>query len=139
MRLSLGRLSLAGWLAVAAMLALSSPGVNAVRAQEAHVAPVVVAPAGPSCQQGELRTEARDHSELMALGRRIAASSPSSRERVVAEHAAELVLDLARSRPVGRAPELALSRAAAQRPIPRESADRSAPAGAGALPHTLLA
>jgi hypothetical protein len=39
--------------------------------------------AGPSCQQGELRTEARDHSELMALGRRIAASSPSSRERVV--------------------------------------------------------
>jgi hypothetical protein len=161
MRLSLGRLSLAGWLAVAAMLALSSPGVNAVRAQEAHVAPVVVAPAGPSCQQGELRTEARDHSELMALGRRIAASSPSSRERVVlllphpnerrpasgrhlrsrlaAEHAAELVLDLARSRPVGRAPELALSRAAAQRPIPRESADSSAPAGAGALPHTLLA
>jgi hypothetical protein len=83
MRLSLGRFSLAGWLAVAAMLALSSPGVNAVKAQEAHVTPVAVAPTGPSCQQGEVRAEARDHSELMALGRRIAASSPSSRERVV--------------------------------------------------------
>ena len=82
MRLSLGLLSLAGWLAIAAMLALSSPGVTAVRAQQAHVSPVAVAPEGPSCQQGELRTEARDHSELMALGRRIAAGSPS-RERVV--------------------------------------------------------
>ena len=82
MRLSLGQLSLAGWLAIAAMLALSSPGVTVVKAQDAHVSPVVVAPAGPSCQQGELRTEARDHSELMALGRRIAAGTPS-RERVV--------------------------------------------------------
>jgi hypothetical protein len=82
MRLSLGRLGLVGWLAVGLMLALSSPGVRVVRAQQAHVSPVAVAPAGPSCQQGELRSEARDHSELMALGRRIAASSPS-RARVV--------------------------------------------------------
>jgi len=83
MRLSLGRLGLAGWLALGLMLALSSPGVRVVRAQQADVSPVAVAPAGPSCQQGELRNEARDHSEIMALGRRIAAGAPSQARVVV--------------------------------------------------------
>ena len=85
MRLSHGRpgLALAAWLLVAAMLALSSPGVQVVKAQEAHVSPVAVAPAGPSCQQGELRNEARDHSALMALGRRVAAHAPSEQRVIV--------------------------------------------------------
>jgi hypothetical protein len=50
MKPSLGLRDLAGWFAVLAMLALSSPGVTIVKAEGGGQASVAVPPPGPACQ-----------------------------------------------------------------------------------------